>query len=110
VLPGGQAVNGPIELREALLRRPDQFVQALTVKLMMYALGRELEYFDMPQVRAIVRNAANDDYRFAAVVAGIVNSDAFRLQGTGTDLFSASAENKSVPSALAENRSVPDVP
>jgi len=80
VLPGGQAINGPIELRQALLRRPDQFVQALTVKLMMYALGRELEYFDMPQVRAVVRAAEDDDYRFATIVAGIVNSDAFRLQ------------------------------
>jgi hypothetical protein len=80
-LPGsGQAINGPVELREALLRRPDQFVQALTTKLMLYALGRELEYFDMPQVRAIVRDAEDDDYRFAAIVTGIVNSDSFRLQ------------------------------
>ncbi len=80
VLPGGQAIDGPIELRQELLRRPDQFVQAMTVKLMMYALGRELEYFDMPQVRAVVRAAEDDDYRFAAIVAGIVNSDAFRMQ------------------------------
>jgi hypothetical protein len=47
---------------------------------MMYALGRELEYFDMPQVRAVVRAAEDDDYRFASVVAGIVNSDSFRMQ------------------------------
>jgi hypothetical protein len=79
-LPGGGAINGPVELRQALLRRPDQFVQSLTTKLMMYALGRELEYFDMPQVRAIVRDAEDDDYRFAAIVTGIVNSDSFRLQ------------------------------
>jgi hypothetical protein len=77
---GGGTITGPIELREALLRRPDQFVQSLTTKLMMYALGRELEYFDMPQVRAIVRDAAGDDFRFAAIVTGIVNSDAFRMQ------------------------------
>ena len=80
VLPGGTAVNGPIELRQALLRRPDQFVQALTQTLMMYALGRELEYFDMPQVRTVVREAAKQDYRFSAIVSGIVNSDAFRMQ------------------------------
>ena len=55
-------------------------MQALTTKLMMYALGRELEYFDMPQVRAIVRAAEGDDYRFAALVAGIVKSDSFRMQ------------------------------
>jgi hypothetical protein len=79
-LPGGQPINGPIELRAALLERPDQFVQSLTTKLMMYALGRELEYFDMPQVRAIVRRAEGDDYRFASIVTGIVLSDAFRMQ------------------------------
>jgi hypothetical protein len=73
-------VNGPVELRQVVLRRPDQFVQALTEKLMMYALGRELEYFDMPQVRAVVRAAARDDYRFASVVTAIVKSDAFRMQ------------------------------
>jgi hypothetical protein len=80
VLPGGSSITGPVELRQALLRRSDQFVQALTVKLMMYALGRELEYFDMPQVRAVVRGAEADDYRFAAIVTGIVNSDSFRMQ------------------------------
>jgi len=79
-LPGGQPINGPVELRAALLQRSDQFVQSLTTKLMMYALGRELEYFDMPQVRAIVRGAERDDYRFARIVTGIVLSDAFRLQ------------------------------
>jgi hypothetical protein len=79
-LSSGEVVNGPVELRHVVLRRPDQFVQALTTKLMMYALGREVEYFDMPQVRAVVRAAARDDYRFAAIVTGIVSSDAFRLQ------------------------------
>ncbi len=80
VLAGGQAVNGPVQLRAALLERPDQFVQAFTQKLMMYALGRELEYYDMPQVREIVRTAAAHDYRFSAIVSGIVHSDAFRMQ------------------------------
>ena len=79
-LPGGAIVNGPVELRRALLERSDQFVQALTEKLMMYALGRELEYHDMPQVRAVVGAAAKQDYRLSAIVAGIVNSDAFRMQ------------------------------
>ena len=81
-LPGGKPISGPVELRQALLGRPDQFVQALTEKLMMYALGRELEYFDMPQVRSIVRDAADRQYSFAAIVAGIVRSDAFRMQGS----------------------------
>ena len=47
---------------------------------MMYALGRELEYYDMPQVRAVVRRAAAQDYRLSAIVSGIVTSDAFRMQ------------------------------
>jgi hypothetical protein len=80
VLPGGVAIAGPVELRRELLRRSDQFVQALTQKLMMYALGRELEYHDMPQVRAVVREAGRNDYRLSSVVSGIVRSDAFRMQ------------------------------
>ena len=83
VLPDGETIQGPAELRQALLRRPDQFVQALTEKLMMYALGRELEYHDMPQVRAIVRAAAAEDYRFSTIVTGIVSSDSFRMQAQG---------------------------
>jgi hypothetical protein len=80
VLPTGMAVNGPAALRDALLRRPDQFVQAFTEKLMMYALGRKLAYYDMPQVRAIVRSAARKNYKFSAIVAGIVASSSFRYQ------------------------------
>jgi hypothetical protein len=73
-------VKGPRDLSQALLARPDQFMQTLTEKLMIYALGRPLRAQDMPAVRAIVRQAAADNYRFEAVVKGIVNSDAFRLR------------------------------
>jgi hypothetical protein len=52
---------------------------------MMYALNRELEYFDMPQVRAIVRNALDNDYRLSSLIVGIVNSDAFRMQALPHD-------------------------
>jgi Protein of unknown function (DUF1592)/Protein of unknown function (DUF1588)/Protein of unknown function (DUF1585)/Protein of unknown function (DUF1587)/Protein of unknown function (DUF1595) len=76
----GTPVNGPVALRNALLARPDQFVQAVTEKVMMYALGRKLAFHDMTQVRAIVRDAASRDYRFADLVHGIVRSDAFREQ------------------------------
>jgi hypothetical protein len=79
-LSGGRPVDGPASLTAALLERDDQFVQAMTEKLMMYAVGRELEYFDMPQVREIVRTARTQGYRFSALVAGIVRSDAFRMQ------------------------------
>ena len=117
----GEVLNGPIELRQALLRRPDQFVQALTTKLMMYALGRELEYYDMPQVRAVVRAAARDDYRFAAIVIGIVKSDcvpharpcrtqnrtksrpAFRTVHLGSDVY-VSDEKASVAAYGAQRR------
>jgi hypothetical protein len=80
MLPNGKAIEGPVELREALLARPDQFVQAFTEKLMMYALGRELEYHDMRQVRTIVRAAEPQNYTLSAIVSGIVASDAFRMQ------------------------------
>ena len=78
-LPDGTAINGPDDLRKALVDRPDhQFVQALTENLMTYALGRSLDYHDMPTVRRIVKQSAADNYRFKAIVLGVVSSDAFR--------------------------------
>ncbi|MBX5461708.1 MAG: DUF1592 domain-containing protein [Steroidobacteraceae bacterium] len=84
-LASGVAVTGPAELSRALLARPDQFVQALTEKLMVFALGRPVRYQDMPTVRAIVRQAAAEDYRFEAIVKGIVKSDAFRKRQLPAD-------------------------
>jgi mono/diheme cytochrome c family protein len=81
VLPNGVAINGPAELSAQLASRPAVFAQALTEKLMMYALNRELEYYDMPQVRGIVRAAAKDNYKLSSIVRGIVNAEAFRKQG-----------------------------
>jgi mono/diheme cytochrome c family protein len=80
VLPNGVAIDGPVELRAQLAGRPAMLAQALTERLMMYALNRELEYFDMPQVRAVVRGAAKDNYKFSSIVLGIVNTEAFRKQ------------------------------
>jgi mono/diheme cytochrome c family protein len=78
-LPDGTAINGPDDLRRALVERPDhQFVQAFTENLMTYALGRSLDYHDMPAVRRIVREAKADNYRFKAILLGVVSSDAFR--------------------------------
>src|ERR1700676_1250596 len=79
-MPDGKEIESPADLRRALLSRPGQFVQALTVRLMMYALGREIEPLDMPQVRAIVRDAAKNDYRFSSLVAGVVSGDALPTQ------------------------------
>ena len=78
VLPDGTAIKGPDDLRKALASRPDQFVQALTENLLTYALGRSIDYHDMPVVRKIVRGAAADNYRFESIVLGIISTDAFR--------------------------------
>ena len=80
VLPNGHAIDGPVALREELAGHPAQFAQALTEKLMMYAINRELEYFDMPEIRRIVKEAQAQDYTLSALVFGIVNSPAFRNQ------------------------------
>jgi hypothetical protein len=80
VLPNGRPVDGPVQMRDAIFGGSDLFVRALTEKLMMYAVGRELEFYDMPQIRAIVRRAAAQDYRLSAIISGIVASDAFRMQ------------------------------
>jgi mono/diheme cytochrome c family protein len=78
-LPDGTMINGPDELRKTLVGRADhQFVQALTENLLTYALGRSVDYHDMPLVRRIVGEAAADNYRFKSIVLGVVSSDAFR--------------------------------
>jgi hypothetical protein len=82
VLTDGTPVDGPTTLRAALLTRSGAFVTTTTEKLMTYALGRRLEHYDMPAIRAIVREAAGDDYRFSSLVQGIVASDAFRMRVT----------------------------
>jgi hypothetical protein len=76
----GTAVKGPDDLRKALMARPQQFVQTLTRNLMAYALGRTLDYHDMPTVRRIVREAAADHDRFSSILLGIVASPAFQAK------------------------------
>jgi cytochrome c5 len=91
-LADGSNVDGPVALRAAIMRHPDQFVRTLTEKLMTYGLGRGLEYYDMPVVRGIARDAAKKDYRFSAIVAGIVSSPPFRQkapQGSGAQLVAS---------------------
>jgi mono/diheme cytochrome c family protein len=80
VLPDGTAINGPDDLRQALLRRPGQFVQTFAEGLMTYATGRKLEHYDMPAVRRIVRAAAATDYRFSSLVQAVVSSEQFRMR------------------------------
>jgi mono/diheme cytochrome c family protein len=77
-LPDGTNVRGPDDLRKALTAQPDQFVQTVTEKMLTYALGRTLTYKDMPTVRAIVRQAGKDNYRFSSLVMNVIASDAFQ--------------------------------
>jgi hypothetical protein len=76
----GTPVSGPGDLRKALTRRPEQFVQTMTEKLMTYALGRSVEYYDMPVVRLILRDAARENFRFSSLVMGIVRSAPFQFR------------------------------
>jgi len=95
-LVDGTPVNSPADLRTALMKRPEQFVQTMTEKLMTYALGRSVEYYDMPAVRAIVRDAARDNYRFSSIVLGIVRSAAFQMRKS--EVVSAKSEGSSAKS------------
>ena len=77
---GGMKINGLSGLRAALLKDPEQFPRTVTEKLMAYALGRRLEYFDQPAVRKIVRDAAARQYRWSSLIEGIVESPAFQMR------------------------------
>ncbi len=79
-LPSGRRVEGMAGLRAWLLERPEQFTATVTEKLLSYALGRGLTHADRPTVRAVVRQAAADDYRWSALVTGIVKSPAFLMR------------------------------
>jgi hypothetical protein len=98
-LPDGTPIGGPEDLRAALVARPDRFVQAFTENLLTFALGRSLDYRDMPTVRGIVRHAAADDYRFTSIVLGVVSSDAFRKREAGPPPLAPAS-----PRALARPR------
>jgi hypothetical protein len=84
VLPDGTKFEGAAGLREALLGS-ERFVSTLTEKMMVYALGRGLEHYDAPAVRAIVRDARRDDYRFGSLITGIVQSTPFRMRMASPD-------------------------
>jgi mono/diheme cytochrome c family protein len=93
-LVDGTPVTSPADLRKALMKRPAQFVQTMTEKLMTYALGRSVEYYDMPAVRAIVRDAARDNYRFSSIVMGIVKSPPFQMRKADEERSNLTAEAK----------------
>ena len=80
MLPDGTKYQGVAGLRQALLGRSDLFVRTLTEKLLTYALGRGLEFYDAPAVRAIVRSAATEQSRFSSLILAIVNSTPFQMR------------------------------
>jgi hypothetical protein len=92
-LADGTKIDGVVGLREALLKHPEYFVGTLSEKMLTYALGRPLEYYDMPVVRGIVQGAARSDYRFSSIIAGIVMSEPFQmrraLEGDGPGVTTA---------------------
>jgi hypothetical protein len=79
-LPSGAAFQGMPGLRTLLLQQRDQFVTNVTEKLLAYALGRGIEYYDLPSVRRIARGAAPQDYRWSSIILGIVNSGSFQMR------------------------------
>jgi len=79
-LVDGTKVDSPVSLRQAILKYSDQFVRTMTEKLMIYGVGRGLEYYDMPAIRGIVRKSATQNYRFSSIVVGIVSSAPFQMR------------------------------
>jgi hypothetical protein len=80
VLPNGAKFQGPAELRKLLTSQPDQFLTVFSEKLITYALGRGVEYYDEPAIRALLKEAAPSDNRWSAFVVGIVKSAPFQMR------------------------------
>ena len=95
----GTEIENPIQLSDALLKRPLPLVRTFTTNLLAYALGRRVEYYDQPTVRAIVNQAAEDEYRISAFILGVVESDAFQMKRAST-----AEENSRTRGALEEVR------
>jgi hypothetical protein len=76
----GSEFVGPDGLEQALLKRPELFVRTLTEKLMTFALGRGVEYYDAPAIRRIIADAGQDDYRFSRLILGVVESTPFQMR------------------------------
>ena len=90
---GGTKINGLPGLRAALLKDPEQFPRTLTEKLMAYALGRRIEYYDHPEIRKIVRDSAAKQYRWSSLILGIVQSPAFQMRSVQSAASSGGAAN-----------------
>jgi hypothetical protein len=87
--PDGVHFDGPAGLRATLLSQRERFVETVTQKLLAFALGRGLEYYDRPTIRAIVRETASSDYRWSSIIRQIVQSTTFRLRKSSAERISA---------------------
>jgi len=97
VMFNGAQIDGAASLRQILNAKPDIFAGVFTEKLMIYGLGRGVQYYDMPTVRAIVRDAGRNDYRFSSIVLGIVKSTPFQMKVKGTE-----GENRTVTASVQQ--------
>ncbi len=102
VMYDGTPIDGVADLREFLLRYEVQFVRNATEKLLTYALGRGVEYYDMPVVRKIAADAAQDDYRFASLILGVVQSEPFRSNRKVGDAAASGNAGPATATAAAE--------
>ncbi|PWT99021.1 MAG: hypothetical protein C5B51_27950 [Terriglobia bacterium] len=102
VLVDGTKIDGVASLRDSLMRRSDQFARVVTEKLLTYALGRGVEYQDMPVVRSIVRDSAAGKYKFTSIVMGIVKSAPFQTNMKTSDSTQQVAARKA-PGAIVRN-------
>ena len=100
VLPSGVKFNGPSELRKVLLSHPEQFANTVTDRLLTYALGRGVEYYDQPSIRKITREAASNNYKWSSLILGIVNSVPFQMR------MSKPQEPATVRTAQSQNQTV----
>jgi hypothetical protein len=90
----GTAISTPAELVAVLLKRPAPLVRTFTENLMSYALGRRVEYFDEPAIRAIARTASTNDYKMSSFIMGVITSDAFRMKRADIDVTEADKSDK----------------
>jgi hypothetical protein len=99
VMFDGTKVDGAVGLRNFLTARPEVFVQTFTEKLLTYAIGRAVDYYDMPAVRKIIRDAAPNNYKFSSVVTGIIRSAPFQMRMK----VETSAESAAVVPGIVRN-------
>ena len=93
-LPDGTSFNGVTELRAALTSHPERFAFTVTEKLLTYALGRGVEYYDMPAIRKILRDAAPDGYKMQSILLGIVKSYPFQFRRLDTPALEAARRRR----------------